>query len=181
MLKKKKVATSPSFHSISKNEIKECDTEDEGESDESGDEEDGPLNELEIEELCERYKLLYYDLINKGHRKNVSELLDILVVLREEGLISQVDYMEVRNKVKDYEEIKECHTADDDDPLTESEQKELCKRFKSLHYDLIHKGLRKNATELLDILDILLEADLISEADRMKTANKINEDYLTTF
>ena len=43
--------------------------------------------------------------------------------------------MEVRNKVKAYEEIKECHTVDDDDPLTESEQKELCKRFKSLHYD----------------------------------------------
>ena len=77
-------------------------------------------------------------------------------------------------------EIKECHTVDDDDPLTESEQKELFKRFKSLHYDLIHKGLRKNATELLDILDILLETDLISEADCMKASNKINEDYLTT-
>ena len=79
------------------------------------------------------------------------------------------------------EEIKECYTADVDDPLTESEQKGLRERFKSLHYDLIHKGLRKNATELLDILDILLEADLISEADRIETGNKINEDYLTTF
>ena len=73
----------------------------------------------------------------------------------------------------------ECHTEDEDGPLTESEQKELCERFKSLHSELIHEGRQENATELLDILDILLEADLISQADCMKGRNKVNEDYLT--
>ena len=76
-------------------------------------------------------------------------------------------------------EIEECHTADKYGSLTESEQNELCKKFKSLHSELIHKGASEKATELLDILDILLEADLISQADCMKGGNKVNEDYLT--
>ena len=75
--------------------------EDEDGSGESRDEEDAPLNESEIEELCKRFKLLQYDLIYKGHRENVSELLDILNVLLEAGLISRADYIKKTNKVKD--------------------------------------------------------------------------------
>ena len=77
VLKNKKVETSntadltiPSFYSISNNKINECDIEDE----------DNPLNESKIEELCKRYKSLHYDLIHKGHRKNASELLGMLNV-----------------------------------------------------------------------------------------------------
>ena len=75
--------------------------EDEDGSGESRDEEDAPLNESEIEELCKRFKLLQYALIYKGHRENVSELLDILNVLLEAGLISRADYIKKTNKVKD--------------------------------------------------------------------------------
>ena len=60
------------------------------------------MNESEIEELCKRFKSLQYDLIHKGHRENVSELLDMLNVLLEAGLISQADYMKTTNKIKDY-------------------------------------------------------------------------------
>ena len=74
--------------------------EDEDESGKSGDE-DAPMNESEIEELCKRFKLLQYGLIYKGHREYVSELLDMLDVLLEEGLISQADYIQKTNKVKD--------------------------------------------------------------------------------
>ena len=71
----------------------------------------------------------------------------------------------------------EDESGDEDESLNESEIEELNKRFKSLHYGLIHKGLRENASELLDILDILVEADLISQADYKQATNKI-KDYL---
>ena len=60
-------------------------------------------------------------------------------------------------------------------------KKKLCEQFKLLHHDLIHKGLRKNASELLDMLNVLLEEDLISKADYMKASNKVNNDYFTTY
>ena len=80
----------------------------------------------------------------------------------------------------DSDTIDGRHLVNKDDPLTESEQKELCEKFKSLHYELIHKGAVENATELLDILDILLEADLIRQADCMRgcTGCKITEKWL---
>lgn len=84
-------------------------------------------------------------------------------------LYGDVKYSTSMNK------IKECNTDDEDGPLNESEIEELCKRFKSLQYDLIHKGHRENVSELLDILDVLLEADLISRADYIQTTNKVKD------
>ena len=70
----------------------------------------------------------------------------------------------------------EHHRVYTDNSLTESEQKELCQKFKSLHRELIRKGAVENATELLNILDILLEEDLISQADSMNGRNIVNRD-----
>ena len=62
---------------------------------------------------------------------------------------------------------------DEEGPLTEPELKELLDCFRTLHYDLLHKGRRENVPELLDMLDVLLETGEITRADYMKTTNKI--------
>ena len=54
-----------------------------------------------------------------------------------------------------------------------SELEQLIKSFRTLHFDLVHKGHRQNVPELLDMLGVLLEADEISQADYMKTTSKI--------
>ena len=53
----------------------------------------------------------------------------------------------------------------EDRPLTESELEELNKNFRSLHFDLINNGCRENIPELLKMLDVLLEANKLSQAD----------------
>ena len=71
----------------------------------------------------------------------------------------------------------EDESGDEDGPLTESELEEFTKNFRILHFDLVHKGHCQNVPELLDMLNVLLEADEISQADYMKTTCKI-KDYL---
>ena len=62
---------------------------------------------------------------------------------------------------------------DEEGPLTESEMEEFCEQFRTLYYALIHEGRRENIDELLDMLGVLLDEGQISQADYMKTTNKI--------
>ena len=70
---------------------------------------------------------------------------------------------------------------DEDRPLTESEFKELWRRFKTLHHELIHERKRENITELNKILQIRLEEKMLNHIDYMKAINTINKDYLATY
>ena len=63
---------------------------------------------------------------------------------------------------------------DEDRPLTESELEELNKEFRSLHFDLVNNGCRENVPELLSMLDVLLEANKISQ-DYIKAIDTINQ------
>ena len=62
---------------------------------------------------------------------------------------------------------------DEEGPLTESELDEMIENFKKFYFELIHEGRRENIDELIDILCIWRESGQISQADYMKTANKI--------
>ena len=46
--------------------------------------------------------------------------------------------------------------------------------FKSLHFHLVHKGHRQNIPELLNMLDILLEAGEITRTEYAKWTDEIN-------
>ena len=74
---------------------------------------------------------------------------------------------------KNKDESNESEDEEEDYPLTETEIEELRKRFKSLHYDLLRKGHRENIGELLDMLNVLFEGEHISQADYIKTINRI--------
>ena len=74
----------------------------EDEIDESAGEGDVPLNESDLIELLKRYKTLQSDLIQKGRRQNVPELLSMLNVLLESDVINQADYVKMNNRIKGY-------------------------------------------------------------------------------
>ena len=74
----------------------------EDEIDESAGEGDVPLNESDLIELLKRYKTLQSDLIQKGRRQNVPELLNILNVLLESDVVNQADYVKMNNRIKGY-------------------------------------------------------------------------------
>ena len=74
----------------------------EDEIDESEGKGDVPLNESDLIELLKRYKMLQSDLIQKGRRQNVPELLNMLNVLLESDVINQADYEKMSNRIKGY-------------------------------------------------------------------------------
>ena len=67
--------------------------------DESDDE---PLDQTTIKNAQKRFKLLHYDLINKGKTDNAPALQGILDVLKAEGEINQEDYEKGLEAVTDY-------------------------------------------------------------------------------
>ena len=71
------------------------------ERDESEDE-DGPLTESELKEMIEQFLALHHDLVHKGRRENVPELLNMLGVLLEASEITRKEYMKMTKKIKSY-------------------------------------------------------------------------------
>ena len=61
---------------------------------------DASLNELEIKEMLKRFMALQSDLIHKRQRQNILELLDMLEVLLEVGVMDQADYIKMIKKIK---------------------------------------------------------------------------------
>ena len=70
--------------------------------DESGEDGEGSLTESELDETIEDFEKLYSELIYKGRRENINELMVIFNVWREAGEITQADYMKITNKIKSY-------------------------------------------------------------------------------
>ena len=76
-------------------------TDDVYNSDES-DDDHTPLDASAIKRLRKRFKLLHYDLINKGHTDNAPILRGLLDILKGEGEINQEEYEKGLKVVTDY-------------------------------------------------------------------------------
>ena len=61
-----------------------------------------PLDAAAIKRLYKRFKLLHYDLINKGHTDNAPILQALLDILKAEGEINQEEYEKALKAVTDY-------------------------------------------------------------------------------
>lgn len=79
---------------------------DESLTDDANDDDDDdhtPLDASAVKRLRKRFKLLHYDLINKGHKMNAPILRGLLDVLKDEGCISnQMDYEKAIKSITDY-------------------------------------------------------------------------------
>ena len=71
--------------------------------DDDDDDDDGePLDQAAIKKLLNRFKLLHYDVINKGHTNNAPVLQEILDILKAEGELNQAEYEKGLKAVTDY-------------------------------------------------------------------------------
>ena len=108
----------------------------------------------------------------KSH-ETLYKMIDMLKIpdRRRESITTEMLQEERARTVKDLD--SEDESDDEDGPLTESELQELIDSFRTLYFNLVHKGHRQNVSELLDILKMLLEADEITRADYLCLSNTI--------
>ena len=153
--------------------------------DESVEAEDGSLTAAELAEMIEDFEKFYSELIYKGRRENIPELMDILCAWREDGQITQDQYNKLCMKIYDTTDITNhsSTSADESDednyvdsvPHLSTEEKALLNKFRMLFHEMKNNCRVDNSENICKLLDVLKTCGTLDEEDCQIVFNRMRD------